>query len=204
MEEKDLHKFRFDLLTKAIEDTQHTVRFTDGKAGAVITFWGIVLTSILRTNESWYPWLKAVDGFLDRFFVYSCIFFLLFFFVRSIWIALKVITPKINPLAQIDCTGYEPKGLFYLHQLDNSITGKHLFHDRALPKLTMTTADYMEKLKDTKAEDILCELAIELQKVSFIRNVKVARVNDAINSVKLFLVVFGVIFLYGFCDTFFR
>lgn len=197
MEEKDLQKFRFDFLTKAIEDTQHTVRFSDGKAGAVITFWGIVLTGILRTTDNWVAWLASINGTVDRIFVFGSILLMLLFFVNSIWIALKVIVPKINPAAHVDTSDLDLKGLFYLHQMSQQITGKYLFGDKKDIKLGISTGDFMNHFSNIEINDILRELVFELQKVSFIRNIKVARANNAIALVGYFCLTFGVLIIYG-------
>ncbi|GAJ41659.1 DUF3307 domain-containing protein [Saccharococcus caldoxylosilyticus] len=202
IEEKDRFKHKLDFLFKAIDDAQNTIRFADTKAGAVIAFWSLVITALIRTKESWYSWLISINTWIDKIVVYIILILMIYFCVQSVWLAYLTIVPKSNPDAHIDKDGVDVQGLFYLHAMKPTLKGKYLYHNYSDLKLAITTKEYLCKLDGLSDADIHKELAFELQKVSFIRNLKIHRVNIAITAVIRFLITLFILFVYWFGHQF--
>lgn len=93
---KDLYKHKIDLIQKAIDDTQNTIRFSDTKAAAVIGFWGIISTILIRTADSWMEWIKAFQISTSNSIIFLIAVIMIYFLVRSISLAYLVVVPKTN------------------------------------------------------------------------------------------------------------
>lgn len=197
MEHKDVYKHKYDFLLKAIDDTQNTIRFTDTKAMAVIGFWTLVINTLIRTKLDWTKWLIMLKDPLDYLVVYSLVVVLLGLFGQSLWLAYMVLVPKSAPGQHIESDGVETQGLFYLHEMEPKVQGKYLYQNSFKVKLGIKSKKYQTMLEGLTPEQIHDELAMELQKVSFIRNMKIARVNKAISAIIQSLIVFLLLAIFA-------
>lgn len=182
-EQKD-HKNTLDFLYKAIDDAQNTIRFTDTKAGAVIAFWTTILTLTFRHYSSLYSlFFSSINNMIEQVMLIILIVILGWFLIKSIWMSYMTLVPRINPKQHINHEDFEVDDLFFLANTVPKIQGKYLYKDYENLKMELGSKEYYEKLSTKKSEGIIKELIMELQKVSFIRNLKLARTNLAISSV---------------------
>ncbi|MEP9409022.1 DUF3307 domain-containing protein [Peribacillus frigoritolerans] len=190
------NKSRLDFLYKAIDDAQNTIRFTDTKAGAVIGFWTLVLTLVLRSGESLYSKLFSQEVLIEQLMIVIFIIILVYFFCNSIWMAYLTLVPRINPKVHINSIDLDVENLFFLAETQPDIQGKYLYNNYDELQMKLGAKDYHTKLTALDSEGIEKELIIELQKVSFIRNLKLARTNLAITSVINSLISMILLALY--------
>lgn len=201
MEEgKTENKSKLDFLYKAIDDAQNTIRFTDTKAGAVIAFWTLVLNVIIQTKDEW---INFFDEFSknEKLLMFIFIFLLLFYFLRSIWLAYLTLVPRLNPRKHIDTNDFNAQDLFFLSETKPEIKGKYLYGNYENLHLKESSKGYHEKISNLNDLGIEKELILELQKISFIRNIKIARTSTAITSVIYFLITVMLMFIYLFGNT---
>lgn len=201
-ETESYSKEKIQFLYKAIEDAQGIIKFTDTKAGALIGAWfailGILykidilekinesLTNINLGNEK----LSALIVLLLSIYAIICA-------VKSIWLSFMAIDPKSSPNNHVEINlENEPKNLFYLFSIKPTFEGKYLYFESKKPKLEVTTQDYLDKITHVNEKEIITELIYELQKVSYIRNIKISRVNESIRHMKHFLIVTILFFIY--------
>lgn len=192
---------KFDFLTKAIEDTQNTIRFTDTKAVAVIGFWTLVITVLFNLKADIIEWIKLITNWYELMIIIIIILTQFFFFIKSMWLAYLVLVPKNNPNLHINKGGIDVKGLFYLDEMKPNDWVEHsIYKTKQHVQLKMSTNEYITALKSLTDEQILQELTVELQKLSFIRAIKIARVNAAITSIMYFVLGTFVFGLFWFLE----
>lgn len=199
--EKNDNKNKLDFLYKAIDDAQNTIRFTDTKAGAVIAFWTLVLNVIIRTKDDWINIFGEISQ-TEKFLIFIFIFVMLFFFSRSIWLAYMTLVPRLNPKKHIVTSDFNAQDLFFISETNPEIKGKYLYSNYENLQLKESAKDYHDKISDLDNIGIEKELVIELQKISFIRNIKLARTSAAITSVIYFLITIMLMFAYLFGNSF--
>ncbi|EEK47386.1 hypothetical protein FO497_06565 [Bacillus cereus ATCC 10876] len=202
-EEKKDNKNRLDFLYKAIDDTQNTIRFTDTKAGAVVVFWTLVLNIILRKDFNWYLSVLTTNNWVEQLVVVILTATLIYFFAKSVWMVYMTLVPRINPREHIDTTDFDAQHLFFLSETVPGIEGKYLYSNYGNPKMKISAKEYYDKLTNLDSEGVEKELIIELQKVSYIRNVKLARANVAITAVVYSLITVTLLVLYLTGNKFF-
>lgn len=196
LEFKDMYKHKMDLIQKAIDDTQNTIRFTDTKAAAVIGFWGIVFTILFRTTDSWSSWISAFTFSVYNIVILAILVMMLFYFIKSVCLAYLVLVPKTNPVKHVKTEDVSINELYFISSLDKPLSGRSLYRLSENIKLKDSTNTYYEKIQGLDHDGLMRELIIELQKVSFIRTVKVARANISITSVINFLITLFLLFVY--------
>jgi len=198
VEEKD-NKHRLDFLFKAIDDTQNTIRFIDTKAGAVIGFWTIFLTLTLRNSQSIYSKLFSRESFVEQIMIIIFILILVYFFCNSLWMAYLTLVPRMNPQKHIDFRNFDVENLFFLAETEPNISGKYLYSNYDYLKMKLSANDYHTKLITLDKGGIEKELINELLKISYIRNLKLARTNLAITSVinSLLTVILLILYFIG-------
>ncbi|MFP3471636.1 hypothetical protein R0J90_16460, partial [Micrococcus sp. SIMBA_144] len=76
------------------------------------------------------------------------------------------------------------------------LESKYLYKNHEDLKLGMKTKEYIEEFELITAEEVNNEIIFELQKISFIRNLKIDRVNESITILMKFMVTFGIGLLY--------
>ncbi|KQX67245.1 MULTISPECIES: DUF3307 domain-containing protein [unclassified Paenibacillus] len=195
---KDIYKHKMDFIQKAIDDTQNTIRFTDAKAGAVIGFWGIIATIIIKMSDSLKDIASPLTLTTHSFIILPLFILMLFFLIKSVALAYLVIVPKTNPAKHIDMDNSNSQELYFISSLSKSLAGRSLYRLTEEIKLKHSTSSYHEKMSKLSHEDLMQELIIELQKVSFIRTIKMERVNNAINAVISFLILVLILSFYLF------
>lgn len=184
----DNTKPKLDFLYKAIDDTQSIIRFSDTKALAVVGFWTIIINSVINTRKDWLETIDDLNNF-NRIVFIIFVMFMVWCFLKSIWLAYLTLVPMINPTKQINNEGIETKDMFFLNQTIPDIKGKYLYNNYEDLKLKSSVFEYVENLNDSSDKNLINELTCELHKVSLIRGFKVHRVNSAIKSIINFLVI---------------
>lgn len=192
-------KNKLDFLYKAIDDAQNAIRFTDTKAAAIMAFWAVLITGVINTRADWYKWLMSITVWYDRVIAIGLIVLLVLFWSLSVWLVFISVNPKTAPNIHIDRDRVEISGLFFLHGFKpEDPTYEQLYLDDTGLKLSMATNEYVKKIERWSDQNIRNELIFELQKVSYIRNIKIKRVNTSMNFVLAFLITLGCLVLFGF------
>jgi hypothetical protein len=197
-DEKKDDKNKLEFLYKAIDDTQNTIRFTDTKAGVVIAFWTLVMNILIRTKNEWYNFLFGLENKSEQFLIAIFIIALIFFFLKSVWLSYLTLVPRINPNNQINTKDFDAQGLFFLAETTPEIKGKYLYGNYKKLQIRESAKDYHDKISMLDNISIEKELVLELQKISLIRNVKIARASSAITAVIYFLITIMLLFTYLF------
>ncbi|WP_269919424.1 DUF3307 domain-containing protein [Caldifermentibacillus hisashii] len=197
-DEKKDDKNKLEFLYKAIDDTQNTIRFTDTKAGVVIAFWTLVMNILIRTKNEWYNFLFGLENKSEQFQIAIFIIALIFFFLKSVWLSYLTLVPRINPNNQINTKDFDAQGLFFLAETTPEIKGKYLYGNYKKLQIRESAKDYHDKISMLDNISIEKELVLELQKISLIRNVKIARASSAITAVIYFLITIMLLFTYLF------
>ncbi len=201
--DKNIINSKLEFLYKSIEDSQNIIRFTDSKAGAIIAAWVAIFTisyniSVTEKINVYFVSLKSNINILEDILLILIIILASFFAFRSIWLVFLAIKPKNNPCEHIDIKAQnKPENLFYICSVEPKIKGEHLFLNTKNVKLQLSTKDYIEKLNKLDDNGLILELSYELQKLSFIRELKITRVNYAIQNLFYFLVAALSIYIYG-------
>ena len=196
MDTEKINDQKISFLYKAIDDAQAIIRMVDTKAGAIIAFWTIFLT-IGKWNSTSSDVLLT---FLNQLDVFSIVIVVLIILCigNSIYLALLTLLPMNAPSNNInDNMDDFPKDLFYIFGMEPKIEGSSLYFNMKTSKLSVSTSEYAKKLNLLiDAESISKVLSYELLKVSFIRNMKLSRINNALKSILRFLQLVIILFVY--------
>lgn len=180
---------KIELLYKAIEDNQNTIRFTDTKAGAILVLIGIYFALSGSVAKDFFSSLKKLyySGTIvgSTFFWIYCVLFLIssLFVIGSTIVVFKVISPKSNPSSSVDfdISSANPKSVYYLVKFSPKINLFNVFNEK---KGFFRSNDKASEVKNTinqlTDDSVLDILIFELQKISFIREMKIQRVRIAI------------------------
>ncbi|MDI4643482.1 hypothetical protein [Cohnella hashimotonis] len=188
IDDKDMYKYKLDFIYKAIDDTQNGIRFADTKAAAIVAFWGLICTIIVRTGKDLVEHISQLKSGAEFLLVLGCLLVCIISFIQSIWLVYLSINPRSNPSRHIYKSSLQPKGLFYLAEMNSHTDLFKLLRSDPKVKLKMPLNDYVSKMSSLSGEELYSELVFELQKVSFIRNLKLARVDNAIKAVHRFFI----------------
>jgi hypothetical protein len=171
--EDNLQNAKLNFIYKAIEDAQQTVKFTDTKTTMAFIALGIFVSMIGTGLPNFAKYYWYMPEFIQIIFVVAITIFLVCV-GASIFLTVKVITPRSNPSNHLIIKEYKPKGLFYIWELNYH--WKDGFIDRKEIKLQTSFEDYHKRLLEIKETiDIEKELIFELLKVSYIRELKIVR-----------------------------
>ncbi|WP_215192997.1 DUF3307 domain-containing protein [Exiguobacterium sp. s95] len=202
----DDNSYKEEFLYKALEDGQNTIRFTDTKAAAVIAFWTFFISALISMKNMWIDNVTDMKSWAEVVLVCILIFTMINYLIRSITLAYTVLVPRNNPGSHIISEGIEGKGLFYIHgyNLPGPLNFKYLYKNHEELKLGKKTKDYIQEFKEISKIEVETEIVLELQKVSFIRNLKIDRVNESISLLMRFMIVFFIILIYFFVENSFN
>jgi hypothetical protein len=198
LSDKKDNAYKETFLYKALDDGQNTIRFTDTKAAAVIAFWTFFISTLLRLKDMWFNYIAKLDNWTELFFVAVLLILMCIFLVRSIILAYTALVPRSNPGVHVISEGIQTKGLFYLfgYNVPVPLRPKYLYKNNEDLKLQKKTKEYIDEFKKITEEEVNNEIIFELQKISFIRNLKIDRVNESISLLMKFLFTFGIVLLY--------
>lgn len=193
-------KEKLDFIYKAIEDAQRIIKFTDAKAGAIIGAWVAILGVIYNIdlineiNSSLFN-IFIRNQKLDYFIILILSIFAIIYIIKSIWLSFTALNPKSSPTEHVDYNlDNGPMNLFYLSSFKPDFKSKNLYFDSNNLKLGKSASDFHEQINQCNEDDLITELIYELQKLSYIRNMKIKRVNTSIENFKKFIFV-GVLYL---------
>lgn len=161
---------KFDFLTKAIEDTQGTIRALDAKLVILISL------LLLPLSKIWY--IAEYFKLLSRAFRQNFLIEFLICLILSIWglsflIAVRGVGSISNPAAHIK-GGNKPKGIFYYGGLFSDCN----FFDSIFNRKNLMSKETIEGLLkniNIGDEDIETELVFEHAKITYIRQIKMIR-----------------------------
>jgi Protein of unknown function (DUF3307) len=195
--EKD-NAYKEAFLYKALDDGQNTIRFTDTKAAAVIAFWTFFIATFISMKGIWFKYIVELKSWTELIFVILLILLMIAYLIRSVILAYTALVPRSNPGAHIMSEDIQSKGLFYLYgyNLPVPLEPKYLYKNHKDLKLGKKTKEYIKEFKEITEEEVNNEIILELQKISFIRNLKIDRVNESISLIMKFMMTFGVGLFY--------
>lgn len=188
---------KISFLTEAISDAQELIKFIDTKTTVVITILGAYLVSFFA----------SVDKIIEYSSDYSsCFWFfiILFFLLISLCIIVtaRIIKPTNNPLENVNFGNInQPTLKFFLTPNDYS---KGLFpwlNNSDKFKLAENFETYSQTLNVAVDTDIINSLALELFKVSYIRNIKNDRLNILLWLLLITTISFFISYLFFAIET---
>lgn len=157
---------RLEFLYKAIEDSQLTIRFVDTKTSVTTFVVGLIvalLTSGLPDFANYFWNMPPVIQFIS----FTVIVISGLHIALTLNIAIQVVYPKTNPSQHIIKTT-NLKEVFYIYELAE---------DGGKSVIKQTYEDYLTKLNSINSiDELIKELAYELLKVSYIREIKISNV----------------------------
>ena len=186
-------QWQVEFLAHVIDEVQQTNRFLDTKASILVALESsllVMLASFLFDAGR----LQVVQAFLLQIPRW-CIVLLLIYSV--LWIAallvqivftLRTLIPMESPDRHVDVSGYRPRGLFFLYNLDRN--------GRMIPSVT----EYSFQLSQMSKEDIVNEYVFELEKLSYIRKTKgdlLARSFRVLGGLIVGITVLGLLLFVG-------
>jgi hypothetical protein len=188
-----MEKENLDFTYAAIRDAQDLIRFTDTKTGAAISVVAGIMAGLFSTLEN-------ILKYHAYFSCYLCALFwvTVLLVAASVWIAIRIIKPTHNPEASVDITNQAiPKLKFFIPANKYGFLGKLLlpFFNSDNFHLSETLADHKKNIKEASRDDIAIALSMELLKVSFLRNLKVARFNTLVTCIVLTTISFLTFFI---------
>lgn len=180
---------KIEFVLKSIEEAQETNRFLDTKAGVLVVFESSLL-AFLTANFLSASIVDSLQYLLERFGpgyllflgIYLGVFVIAL--VVNILLTLRLMFPTENPNKHIVTGDFEPRNLFFLHELDE--------HNRIRPSVV----EYLARLSTLSDDGILQEYISELLKLSYIRNLKSKRLADSFRLLQILIVALAVFCLF--------
>jgi hypothetical protein len=159
--------FAREFLYKALDDAQGTIRSLDAKAGVGIVVLGAMLGRVFEREQvvairagGWIPWavasIFAVLGMLAAILAFRTVF------------------PMINPAENVSVPD-DLRPAFFVAHFSQSRIWRLFSSSPRFSKLAETHESYTSALLSASAETIEQIVAAEVLKVSFIRQMKTAR-----------------------------
>jgi hypothetical protein len=177
-----------EFVTRALADAEAESRYLDLKAGLMViteTILLVIAIASLASNPLFNLVAVLTEGGATW---YAAVLVALFILVAvaligHILLTLRVLLPIPRPERHVDLGGFSPSGLYFLGDLD------------AGRRIVPSVAEYGRQLAEMSDETLSHEYIFELQKRSFVRQVK----NDRLALAFSFLgvVIIGLA-LYGF------
>lgn len=180
---------KHEVLYKAIEDTQNTIRFTDTKAGAIFVLGGIVIAfvaTLFKDLISFYKELLIVFpnnqfDVLIQIVLLSAFLVGMGFIYLSINLSIRAIAPKSGENGSINVDIQERiSPIFYLKDITPAPNFFNLFNDKkGAFKLETKFTEIKQDLTELDETKLINSLIVELQKLSAIRELKLQRVRQS-------------------------
>jgi len=192
---------KIELLYKSIEDNQNTIRFVDTKAAAVLLLIGILftyLTTIYRKIKELIFYFYKNDnmniiGECIHVLLIISFFIIITFLFLSLYLAFLTLIAKNNPEKSINIDVKKNKmNIFYLSNIIPKINIINIFNNKnGFFRLKESTSFIMDVVKKSEEEDIVQYLTFEILKLSYIREMKINRINFSLLLLKLcFIIIF--------------
>lgn len=185
---KEDEKNKTELLQFAINDAQEIIRFTETKTA-------ICITVISAHFVALYTMLSNLTSPLYRFPVYFWVILsiLLIGHVFVVYVTYRIILPRVNPLDQLNVdTAALPQQSLYL---ENTKSGwlNVIFTNNA--RIKQSFSKYFDMFLALDQEKMIQLLVLELHKVSYIRNIKIARLRVLVGATLVTSAVFIILIL---------
>lgn len=188
MSNNNEHKINF--LTSAITDAQELIRFIEAKTAIAITIIGAYFVTFI----SFFPSVVENYTFLSFWF---CLWQIVFLIVSAltIHIMLRVIMPSNNPVYNLNITPEEIPSITYYLGANKYQNWTGLFRNSHKSKLAIKHHDCYNSILSADDYQVINSLSFELEKVSFIRNLK----SDRFKLMIKMLLVNTIAFCISFC-----
>jgi hypothetical protein len=176
---------KIEFLYSAISDSQELIKFIDTKTAVAITVIGSIVVGLFT----------SLENILKYFSLYSCwfhftFFLLIIFLTVCIWIISRIIKPTNNPKDNLQVDLARKFKMNFFIPVNKYQLG-FPFYNSDKHKLSENLDDYITAVNSLTNLEIIEVLALELFKISFIRNIK----NDRFNHLIKFLILTTLIFI---------
>lgn len=165
---------KINFLYKAIECTQQNIRFTDTKVGMIFLLLGIYVSMIGSGLPNFAKYFPNMGACIQALFIIFIILFIIFVGI-TIFATIMIVFPRSNPSEHIAIEDHnKPKGIFYIADLE--VNWLDIFYNRKDMKIKRSFEQYqMDYNNINDLKNIESELIFELLKVSYIRELKIRR-----------------------------
>lgn len=182
---------KIELLYKAIEDNQLTIRFLDTKLTITTFILGVYAAAIGAGLGDFSKYFWNMLCWQQTVFIGLLSIIGIGIIAEAILIIITVF-PASNPVEHINLNSYSPCNMFYLAGMEMKLTDylKISKKTKLTPSFDIINASYAAAVPDVIQNELICEL----MKVSFIRELKLKRVK-LIKSLLLPLVVISPVLL---------
>lgn len=175
----DLQEKKIEFLYKALEDAQQTIRFVDTKTSVTTFVVGLIAALLSSGLSDFSNYFWNMTPLLQALSI-TLILSIAILIALTIHCAIQVVFPKTNPSDHVVKTT-ALKNIFYLYDV-SSVNG--------IDVINPTYEEFILKLNSiASTDDIIGELAYELQKVSYISESKIAKVKEMKILLRITLVV---------------
>ena len=182
---------RVSFLYSAISDAQELIRFCDTKTAIAITILASYVIAFFTATEKI---VKYHSGYSLYFWAFLTAFFILL--IICIIVTTRIIKPTNNPVDNI-IFGNLPQSELKYFLSPNDYKSKYSFYpfyNSKKFKLKEKFDDYSKVIMKSTEVDIINSLVLELEKVSYIRNIK----NDRFNVLLCLLFAITILFIISY------
>lgn len=181
-------QFISNFVLSAISDAKETVRFTDTKVGVTFALYGLIINALVMAKGNIYEAIKII---FNCSLCYGVIYLTLIIFtficiVVSISYLVFTITPRKSIEEHITSNMSDLQKQMYLVKLNKAI-------DKNKYPLNITLDDYYKNIIIQDENSLIKAEALELLKMSFVRNKKVGCFNKGLFWIKMFLLFVTII-----------
>lgn len=167
-----MENIKINYLVSGINDAQSLITFMDTKAAFIMT---IIAAYMIKT----YSMVDVIIKNYSHIYIYNWILILIFMscLILCVIVIIRIIKPTNNPQSNVTFNGESlPKLKFFLDGMEYSdYKWLSIFMNRKADKLSASFPEYKKTLSETNEQDIIDSLIFELQKISYIRNIKIKR-----------------------------
>lgn len=173
--------YRKELIYKAIEDATNTIRFLDTKVASLFVVIGLTAAFLTGVKDHIYKSFKFYEttNYNHWILILSIMFGLLFTTISICFGFLSIISID-NPINHVKVNNGIRNPLWYVwtKKVVNPVTKKKNV------EVVVSLDDYVNNISTTKKTELIKVISFELLKLSYIRDTKLKRSNNAI---KLFM-----------------
>jgi len=195
----DLNKqFINSFIFSAIADVAETIRFTDAKVGVTFALYGLIINALVIARENIHEAIKMI---FDFSLCYGIIYLLLIIFTFiciaiSVFYLVFTITPRKSIEEYLTNGMSEPQKQMWLVKLNKHESILNILNrlrNKNKYPLNITLDDYYENIVKQDENSLIKGEALELLKLSFIRNKKIDCFNNGLLWFRLFLLFVAIV-----------
>lgn len=183
-----MNEVKFEFIKESLTDSQEIIRSIDVKAGAGLA---VLIAPIAQIDSIWQAIIMATQSNSNTFFIKILSLLFAALWLLSVLSLIKTISAIDNPAKHI--INNKPKGLFYSGGLYDLFFIDAFFNRdviRASKDVTALFNDF--KLSE---EELAMEMVFERLKLSYIRDIKIHRLNYGLKFLQAWSVIGILLFI---------